>query len=78
MMSPVLSPDILGRYQFHDWYDKFRAITLRSEVIPLDEEFVEFLNADGIYLPESYATEVFVLVLSGLVYVVLLLCRAVP
>ncbi|KAJ3414673.1 hypothetical protein HDV05_006208 [Chytridiales sp. JEL 0842] len=33
------------------WYDKFRKITLKSIIIPLPEDFVDYLNADGVFLP---------------------------
>eukprot|EP00429_Kryptoperidinium_foliaceum_P052391 CAMPEP_0176075504 /NCGR_PEP_ID=MMETSP0120_2-20121206/37738_1 /TAXON_ID=160619 /ORGANISM="Kryptoperidinium foliaceum, Strain CCMP 1326" /LENGTH=355 /DNA_ID=CAMNT_0017409209 /DNA_START=60 /DNA_END=1124 /DNA_ORIENTATION=+ len=33
---------------FAAWYSKFRPITFKSEVIPLPEDFVKYLMADGI------------------------------
>jgi len=38
---------------FHNWYEKFKDVTLRSCVIPLPEDFVRFLLADGISMPSS-------------------------
>ncbi|RKO84164.1 D123-domain-containing protein, partial [Blyttiomyces helicus] len=37
---------------FSSWYPKFASATLKSKVIrPLPEEFVAYLNADGVFLP---------------------------
>lgn len=38
---------------FDSWYEKFREITLRSCVIPLPEDFVSYLLADGICMPSG-------------------------
>lgn len=38
---------------FSHWYPKFKANTFKSKVLPLSSEFVEYLNAEGIYLPED-------------------------
>ena len=38
---------------FHNWYPKFRNITFKSEVITLPPAFVEYLNADGVFMPAS-------------------------
>lgn len=33
---------------FKAWYDRFRHVTFKSEIIPLPEDFVRFLSTDGI------------------------------
>ncbi|RIA96531.1 Stomatin family protein [Glomus cerebriforme] len=39
---------------FSSWYNVFRRVTIKSKIIkPLPEEFVEYLHADGIFLPEQ-------------------------
>lgn len=38
---------------FDNWYAKFKDISLRSSVIPLSEDFVQYLLADGISMPGS-------------------------
>ncbi|KND04798.1 cell proliferation protein CDC123 [Spizellomyces punctatus DAOM BR117] len=38
---------------FSSWYDTFAACTLKSRIIPLEEEFIEYLNADGVFLPRG-------------------------
>ncbi|CAK0826469.1 unnamed protein product [Prorocentrum cordatum] len=50
----MLEKDILA-CQFGSWYDHFRAarVTFKSEIIPLPEDFVNFLTADGIMLPSD-------------------------
>ena len=42
---------------FSVWYPKFKNITIRSRVIPLSKEFVDYLKADNVVLPgEPVAT----------------------
>jgi len=38
---------------FQNWYPQFRSITFRSDIVPLSEDFIRYLNADGIYMPSS-------------------------
>lgn len=38
---------------FPTWYPNFKKHTWRSIVIPLSEEFVEYLKADGVVLPDG-------------------------
>jgi len=38
---------------FDRWYEDFKSATFASRVIPLSEEFVQYLLEDGIRLPES-------------------------
>jgi len=41
---------------FSSWYENFRKVTIKSRIIPLSQEFVEYLLSDGIILPAgSYA-----------------------
>ncbi|KAI8142590.1 D123-domain-containing protein [Fennellomyces sp. T-0311] len=35
------------------WYNQFRSATFRSKVLALPVAFIEYLNEDGIYLPED-------------------------
>ncbi len=37
---------------FPSWYDTFKAHTIPSVIIPLSDEFVKFLHADGVYVPD--------------------------
>jgi len=36
---------------FSKWYPKYKKVSLKSRIIPLEEEFINYLNEDGIYLP---------------------------
>lgn len=36
---------------FSAWYPKFKNITIRSRIIPLPKEFVDYLKADNVVLP---------------------------
>ncbi|KAJ8302131.1 hypothetical protein KUTeg_021118 [Tegillarca granosa] len=40
---------------FSVWYPKFKELTIRSYVLPLPEEFLEYLHADGVVLPQGSA-----------------------
>lgn len=46
-----LSAAEIDRCRFSAWYKTFRNVTIKSEVIPLDATFVEYLLTDGIVLP---------------------------
>ena len=35
------------------WYNQFRTMTFRTKILPLTSEFIDYLNADGIFLPEE-------------------------
>lgn len=49
---PTTCQDI-DNCSFSHWYPRFKAHTFKSKIIPLTNEFVDYLNADGIYLPED-------------------------
>ncbi|ORZ34942.1 D123-domain-containing protein [Catenaria anguillulae PL171] len=53
--SPVSEPASLAPFSFEQWYPLFRRHTIKSVVIDLPTDFVEYLHADGIALPESEA-----------------------
>ncbi|KAJ3260166.1 hypothetical protein HK103_001242 [Boothiomyces macroporosus] len=36
---------------FSNWFPKFRHLTIKSRIIPLDLEFVEYLKSDSVYIP---------------------------
>ena len=38
---------------FSNWYKNFKSVTFKSEVIPLSQEFVDYLTSDGIVLPDA-------------------------
>lgn len=38
---------------FNNWYPKFKSHTFKSKILHLSTEFVDYLNEEGIYLPED-------------------------
>jgi len=38
---------------FTKWYPKFKSLTLRSEIIPLPAEFIQFLEEDSIFVEDN-------------------------
>jgi len=51
---PVQTPDYLLSFQFSSWYPTFSSISIKSTVIrPLDEAFKEYLDSDGVFVPEG-------------------------
>ncbi|KAF9980406.1 hypothetical protein BGZ65_005147 [Modicella reniformis] len=52
--SPVFPPLTHQRLEncaFSAWYSTFRTNTIKSRIIPLSEDFVSYLNADGVCIP---------------------------
>ncbi|EKM51888.1 uncharacterized protein PHACADRAFT_262285 [Phanerochaete carnosa HHB-10118-sp] len=51
---PSVTSDHLLAFQFSSWYPRFAAQSIKSTIIrPLNEEFLEYLNADGVFMPEG-------------------------
>ncbi|KAG2358320.1 D123-domain-containing protein [Suillus spraguei] len=51
---PVQTPDYLLSFQFSSWYPTFSSISIKSTIIrPLDQAFKEYLDSDGIFVPEG-------------------------
>ncbi|KAJ3099032.1 hypothetical protein HDU97_003518 [Phlyctochytrium planicorne] len=48
---PTMTPEHVDMCAFSSWYPILKRVTFRSTIIPLPEEFVEYLNADGLFLP---------------------------
>lgn len=51
--APEASRSNVLACQFHRWYPEHRRWTIRSRVLDLSPEFVEYLNADGFVLPTA-------------------------
>jgi D123 len=51
--SVHITREDIFRCRFSSWYGRFRDATFKSRVIPLPKEFIDYLNADGIYLPDE-------------------------
>ncbi|KAI0215240.1 cell division cycle 123 [Lamellibrachia satsuma] len=39
--------------QFSSWYNQFKETTIKSHIIDLPQEFIDYLHADGLVLPDS-------------------------
>ncbi|PPQ68335.1 hypothetical protein CVT24_004816 [Panaeolus cyanescens] len=51
---PRLSPSYILSFQFSSWYPLFEKHTIRSTIIrPLSSEFQDYLNADGVFVPQG-------------------------
>ena len=51
---PPLTKQHVVNCSFSSWYNKFRSITIKSKIIkPLPKEFIDYLHADGVFLPEQ-------------------------
>ncbi|KAK3822139.1 MAG: D123-domain-containing protein [Linnemannia gamsii] len=51
LVFPPLTHQRLENCAFSSWYPKFRSVSIKSKIIPLPEEFVSYLNADGVFIP---------------------------
>ncbi|KAF8650155.1 hypothetical protein AX16_005390 [Volvariella volvacea WC 439] len=51
---PSQTPEYILSFLFSSWYPRFSGHTIKSTVIrPLSQEFKDYLNADGVFLPEG-------------------------
>ncbi|KAI8904165.1 D123-domain-containing protein [Powellomyces hirtus] len=48
---PPITVSHISHCAFPAWHATFQHCTLKSRCIPLSEEFIDYLNADGIFLP---------------------------
>ncbi|RUP47085.1 D123-domain-containing protein [Jimgerdemannia flammicorona] len=49
---PLTRQDVLN-CSLSSWYETFRQVTFKSKVMRLSQEFVDYLNADSIFLPDD-------------------------
>lgn len=53
-LFPSATPDHILAFQFSSWYPRFSSLSIKSTIIrPLGQEFVDYLNADGVFMPEG-------------------------
>ncbi|TFK73559.1 D123-domain-containing protein [Pluteus cervinus] len=51
---PRQTPDYILSFQFSSWYPDFAHLSIKSTIIrPLSGEFHEYLDADGVFVPEG-------------------------
>jgi len=53
-LFPVLTSSYILAFQFSSWYPTFARHSIKSTIVrPLSEDFREYLNADGVFVPEG-------------------------
>ncbi|PHZ16776.1 D123-domain-containing protein [Rhizopus microsporus ATCC 52813] len=52
-MSNVLTCQEVDNCSFSSWYPRFKTVTFKSKIIHLPDDFIDYLNADSIFLPED-------------------------
>ncbi|KAI9058194.1 D123-domain-containing protein [Trametes sanguinea] len=53
-LFPTYSPDSVLAFQFSSWYPRFSSHSIKSTVIrPLSAAFREYLDSDGVFVPEG-------------------------
>ncbi|TCD71477.1 hypothetical protein EIP91_008857 [Steccherinum ochraceum] len=53
-LFPALTPSSILAFQFSSWYPRFSSLSIKSTVVrPLSAEFKEYLDAEGVFLPEG-------------------------
>lgn len=51
---PILTPSYILTFQFSSWYPTFANHSIKSTIIrPLSDDFRDYLNADGVFIPEG-------------------------
>ena len=51
LVFPPLTHQRLENCALAAWYPAFRSLTIKTKVIPLPEDFVSYLHADGVFVP---------------------------
>lgn len=52
-LFPELSRTSLHSFRTSAWYLRFQSVTIKATVLPLDDEFRRYMNADGVTIPEG-------------------------
>lgn len=48
---PPLSRVAVDACAFPSWHQQFRRVTPKATVIPVEQDFIDYLKADGVFLP---------------------------
>lgn len=57
---PPIDPSYILSFQFSSWYPTFSDLTIKSKIIrPLSQTFRDYLDSDGVFVPEG-SEDVFV------------------
>ncbi|KAG0048581.1 hypothetical protein BGZ83_006465 [Gryganskiella cystojenkinii] len=51
LVFPPLTHQRLENCALPSWYPDFRSLTIKTRIIPLPEDFVSYLHADGVFVP---------------------------
>ncbi|PCH40250.1 D123-domain-containing protein [Wolfiporia cocos MD-104 SS10] len=53
-LFPQLTPESVLAFQFSSWYPRFSSLSIKSTIIrPLGQDFLDYLDSDGVFLPEG-------------------------
>jgi hypothetical protein len=53
-LFPEQTASYILQFQFSAWYPKFSSLSIKSTIIrPLDQNFKEYLESDGVFVPEG-------------------------
>jgi len=53
-LFPAITPTYLLSFQFSSWYPTFSHLSIKSTIIrPLAQDFREYLDSDGVFVPEG-------------------------
>lgn len=53
-LFPATTPTELLAFQFSAWYPRFAALSIKSTIVkPLGQDFHDYLDADGVFVPEG-------------------------
>lgn len=53
-LLPPTTPENVLALQFSSWYPRFSTHSIKSTIVrPLSQEFLDYLNADGVFMPEG-------------------------
>ncbi|TDL22263.1 D123-domain-containing protein [Rickenella mellea] len=53
-LFPKLTQQDILAFQFSSWYHQFSRVSIKSTIIrPLGEDFIRYLSADGVFVPEG-------------------------
>ena len=53
-LFPATTPSELLAFQFSSWYPRFSALSIKSTIVkPLGQDFYDYLDEDGVFVPEG-------------------------
>lgn len=54
MDSPTCTRSQIDNWQFHCWYETFKAVTFKAVTVQLPDLFADYLAEDGVMMPSKY------------------------